>query len=181
MRLHLILPQVKPGDFSLPSQCPYADCKGRNFKLLQLVIKPLRDSVYSKVTAHRYRCLSCGRTFRVYPKGVNRGQISLRVKGLAIMLYLLGLSYGAVSIALEALGIYMSKGSVYGAVQDAAKRVPGLKREEVFQGIKTPALGADVTLVKCKGKWLPFGISVDETSGIVLTLDNLSGEDAQSL
>ena len=103
MRLHLILPQGKPGDFSLPSQCPYADCKGRNFKFLQPVIKPLRDSVYSKVIAYRYRCLSCGRHSAFILN--NRGQISLRVKGLAIMLYLLGLSYSAVSISLEALGI----------------------------------------------------------------------------
>jgi hypothetical protein len=35
------------------------------------------------------------------------------VKGLGVMLYLLGLSYGATSLALEALGVYMCKTSVY--------------------------------------------------------------------
>jgi transposase-like protein len=49
--------------------------------------------VHSAVPAHRYRCLRCKRTFRVYPQGVTHAQTSQRVKGLAVLLYLLGLSY----------------------------------------------------------------------------------------
>jgi len=49
----------------------------------------------------------------VYPRGVSRAQTSLRVKGLAVLLYLLGLSCGAVSLALEALGVYLYKSVVY--------------------------------------------------------------------
>ena len=74
------------------------------------------------------------------------------------MLYLLGLSYGAVSLALEALGTFLSKSSVYEAVQryrTGAERVPGMKRREVFAGQKTAALGSDVTSVEVKGEWLP--------------------------
>ena len=55
--------------------------------------------------AHRYECLRCSRTFRVYPQGVTKDHISRRVKGLGILLCLLGLSYGAVSLALDALGV----------------------------------------------------------------------------
>ena len=80
------------------------------------------------------------------------------------MLYLLGLSYGATSLALEALGVYLCKSRIYDAVQEAASRVPGLKREQVFAGVKTPALGGDLTSVKCKGEWLPLGITVDARS-----------------
>jgi transposase-like protein len=97
------------------------------------------------------------------------------------MLYLLGLSYGAVSLVLEALGMYMGKTSVYEAVQAAAERVPGLKRREVFDGVQTPAMGGDVTSVKCKGEWLPLGLTVDDTTGLVLTVDDLSDETAQTL
>jgi hypothetical protein len=97
------------------------------------------------------------------------------------MLYLLGLSYGAVSLALEALGAYMCKSRVYDAVQAAAERVPGLKREAVFAGLKTPALGGDLTSVKVKGEWLALGLTVDDISGLVLTIDSLGGEDAQTL
>lgn len=65
--------------------------------------KALRDTVYQEVQAHRYQCLKCGRTFRVYSQGVSSAQTSQRVKGLAVMLYLLGLSYGATSLAFEAI------------------------------------------------------------------------------
>jgi hypothetical protein len=40
--------------------------------------------------ARRYECLRCKRTFRLYPQGVTPAQASQRVKGLSVMLYLLG-------------------------------------------------------------------------------------------
>jgi hypothetical protein len=97
------------------------------------------------------------------------------------MLYMLGLSYGAVSLALEGLGVYLCKSRVYEVVQAAAERVPGLKQEQVFKGIRTPALGGDLTSVRCNGRWLSLGLTVDDVTGIVLTLDALPGEDAATL
>jgi transposase-like protein len=181
MRLQLILPRVELSEMYLPSVCPYETCQGRHFRHHQEVDKPLKDTEYDTVFAHRYECLRCKRTFRVYPQGVTRAQTSRRVKGLAVMLYLLGLSYGAVALALEALGVYMSKSSVYAAVQAAAEKVPGLRHNEVFGGLQTPAMGGDLTSVKCNGEWLPLGLAVDDTSGLVLTVDRLSAEDAEAI
>jgi transposase-like protein len=181
MRLHLILPRVEPIMFKIPHVCPYRACTGRHFKHHQEVVKPVKDMEYDAVSAHRYGCLRCGRTFRVYPQGVTRAQTSQRVKGLGVMFYLLGLSYGATSLALEALGVYLSKSSVYEAVQAAAEKVPGFKRDEVFAGLRTPALGGDVTSVKCLGEWLSLGLAVDDTTGLVLTVDELSAENAETL
>lgn len=181
MRLQLILPRVKPGEIEIPAVCPYAGCEGKHFRHHQDVDKPLKDTRYDSVTAHRYECLRCHRTFRVYPEGVTHAQTSQRVKGLAVMLYLLGLSYGATSLALQALGVYMARSSVYEAVQAAAEKVPGLKRREVFGGIRTPAVGGDLTSVKCFGQWLHLGLAVDDTTGLVLTVDELPAEDADTL
>ena len=181
MRLQLILPRVELSEMNLPSVCPYETCHGRHFRHHQEVDKPLKDTEYDAVFAHRYECLRCKRTFRLYPRGVTRAQTSQRVKGLGVMLYLLGLSYGATSLALEALGVYMCKTSVYEAVQAAAEQVPGMKRKEVFAGVRTPALGGDLTSVKCNGEWLPLGLAVDDTTGLVLTVDALSAEDAATL
>jgi hypothetical protein len=97
------------------------------------------------------------------------------------MLYLLGLSYGAVALALEAFGVYLCKTQVYEAVQAAAQHVPGLKRRHVFGGVRTPAVGADVTSVKCKGHWLQLGLSVDALTGAVLSVDQLPNAEAQTL
>jgi hypothetical protein len=75
----------------------------------------------------------------------------------------------------------MCKSGVYDAVQAVAERVPGLKREQVFAGLKTPALGGDLTSVKVNGQWLTLGLTVDDISGLVLTIDDLDGEDAETL
>jgi hypothetical protein len=179
MRLQLILPRVEPLVGTQPTCCPH--CGGAYVRLRQVVNKPLRDTVYAQVTAYRYQCLRCQRTWRVYPQGVSGNHSSQRVTGLAVLLYLLGLSYGATSLALEALGVYMCKTSVYEAVQAAAERVPGMRQGEVFGGIRTPAVGADVTSVRCAGRWLPLGLSVDDTTGLVLTVDGLPAEDANAL
>jgi transposase-like protein len=152
-----------------------------SFTCERRVTKALRDTVYHEVQVHRYQCLKCKRTFRVYPEGTTHAQTSQRVKGLAVMLYLLGLSYGATSLALEALGVYLCKSRIYDAVQETAQRVPGLKRDQVFAGVKTPALGGDLTSVKCKGEWLPLGITVDPISGLALTIDALAAEDIKTL
>jgi transposase-like protein len=181
MRLQLILPRVEPREMSLPSVCPYEDCQGRHFRHHQEVDKALKDTEHDWVVAQRYECLRCKRTFRVYPQGVTQAQTSQRVKGLGVMLYVLGLSYGATSLALEALGVYMAKSSVYEAVQAAAEKVPGLKHSEVFAGLRTPALGGDLTSVKCNGEWLHLGVTVDDTTGLVLTVDELSAEDAETI
>lgn len=181
MRLHLILPRVEPEEIKPPSECPYADCDGTHFQFMQEVEKPLRDTQYPQVMAHRYQCLRCLRTHRVYPTGVSRDHISQRVKGLGVLLYLLGLSYGAVSLALDALGVYMCKSRVYDTVQATAECVPGMRRDQVFEDVRTPTLGGDVTSVKVKGEWFPLGLTVDDTTGLVLTVDGLSGEDTATL
>ena len=181
MRLQLILPVVNPEHYEEPQGCGDAKCGGKRFVPWQVVRKNVRDSEYEEVMARRYKCLECGRTFRVYPQGVLAGQVSQRVKGMAVMLYVLGLSYGATALMLDALGVHLSKSSVYRAAQAAAQAVPGMKRTEILSGYRTQALGADLTGVKCKGAWLPLGVVVDPLNGLVLSIDCLSGEDAETL
>jgi transposase-like protein len=181
MRLSLILPVVEPETYLEPKQCIDPKCKGKHVRLRQTTVKPVRDAEHKEVLARRYECLRCGRTWRVYPQGVRSGQFSQRALGIGVMLYVLGLSYGAVALMMSALGVWMSKTSVYRVVQQSAERVPGMKREQMLEGYRTQALGADITSVKCKGQWLPLGITVDAVRGIVLTIDQLCGEDAQTL
>ncbi len=180
MRLKLILPVVDVETYKKPEECPYG-CGGQEFRLRQVVCKAVRDNSYSEVSARRYECLHCRRTFRIYPQGINHQQFSQRAIGLAVMLYLLGLSYGAVVLLLEALGLWIGKTTVYEAVQAVAERVPGMKQSKLLEEYRTPALGADLTSVKCNGKWLPLGVTVDALTGLTLSIDRLSGEDAQTL
>jgi len=112
---------------------------------------------------------------------VSKAQISKRVNGMAVMLYVLGLSYGAVELVLDSLAIGIGKSSVYRAVQAAAEKVPGMKQTKLLDGYRTKAVGADVTSVRCNGQWVPIGIVVDAINGFVLSIDELPGEDAEQL
>jgi hypothetical protein len=160
MRLNLILPKVEPSEFEYPKKCHRKGCPGMRFIPRQEVSKKIVDAQHLEVTAWRYECRKCGYVFRVYPKGVSEKQISKRVNGMAVMLYLLGLSYGAVEIVLSR---------------------PGMRGEKLLSGYKTKAVGADVTSVRCNGKWVTVGIAVDAVNGMVLSIDELAGEDAEQL
>jgi hypothetical protein len=162
MRLHLLLPTVG-STIPTPQVCHW--CQSSQVGHWQTVPKPLRDTRLAQVTAERYGCRACGPTFRVSPPGVTHAATSQRLRGMAVLLYLLGLSYGATALALGAFGYPWSKPRVYDAVQAAAARVPGLRREAVFNGIRPPALAGDLTSVRCKGRWLPLGVTVDDLSG----------------
>lgn len=118
MRLKLILPKVEPGELESPRKCQRKGCTGVRFIPRQEVSKKIVDAQYSQVRAWRYECVSCGHVFRVYPKGVSHKQISKRVNGMAVLMYLLGLSYGAVEIVLGSLGMGIGKTSIYRAVQE---------------------------------------------------------------
>ena len=182
MRLSLILPPVQPEVYPAVTGCPDAGCGGQHVQHWQAVRKPLRDTQLSEVVALRYRCVRCGRTFRVYPEGVSHDQTSARLKGVAVMFYVLGMSYGAVATALRALGWPLSKVAVYYAVQEAGAAVAGLRREAVARGGgRVVALGADLTSVRCAGQWLTLGVSVDAVRGTVLILDLLPNAEAATL
>ena len=56
-----------------------------------------------------------------------------------------------------------------------------MRQEKRTDGYRTKAVGADVTSVRCNGEWLTVGIAVDATNGMVLSIDELPGEDAEQL
>jgi hypothetical protein len=182
MRLSLILPPVQPEVYPSLERCPSPGCCGQQFHHWQSVAKPLRDTQLAEVVAHRLRCVRCGRTFRSYPCGVSHDQTSARLKGVAVMFYVLGMSYGAASTALGALGWPLSKVAIYNAVQAAGAAVGGLRREATRHGGgRVVALGVDLTGVRCAGRWLSVGISVDAVRGTVLSLDLLPNGEATTL
>jgi transposase-like protein len=182
MRLLVIPPPVQPEVYPAVTGCPYAGCGSRHVSFRQAVRKPVRDTQLREVVAHRYQCPRCGRTFRRYPVGVSHDQTSARLKGVAVMFYVLGMSYGAVATALAALGWPLSKVAVYNAVQEAGAAVVGLRREAVRRGGgRVVGLGADLTSVRCAGQWLTVGVSVDAVTGLALSIDVLPSADAATL
>ena len=111
MRIRVRLPKVVLNVYEELEECPNEGCDGRHFKphSLKGEKKAVRDLWHQEVKSFRWRCLKCKRTFRVYPRGVSSAQQSDRLKGITVLLYVLGLSYGAVSDFMDALGCVVCK------------------------------------------------------------------------
>jgi hypothetical protein len=145
------------------------------------VKQKLVDAKYPDGEAWRCQGAECGHTFRVSPQGGSKQHSAQRVSGLAVMLYVLGLRYGAVALVLESLGRGIGKTGVYRAVQAVAENVPSMKQSHVCDGDRTEAVGAEVTGVRWKGTWPMVGIGVDAMNGLTVRIDRLPGEEAEQL
>jgi len=101
-------------------------------------------------------------------------------------LYLLGLSYGAASDALEALQmllskpLYLGKTTIYRNVQGVGQKIRRLRQAWLREGQRVRVIGADTTRVNCKGESIPVGVVVDDLTGIELTIDIPEGETAET-
>jgi len=182
MRIQVNLPKVEPDRYDMPGTCPYG-CGGHYFKAhgLQGEVKPLRDPQHQAVLCHRYACVRCGRSFRVYPRGVSGAQQSDRLKGMTVLLYVLGLSYGAVEDFTAAMGYAVGKTTVYNNVQEAGGAAREQQKRSVSQGGRRAVIGADGTYVKVKGQVTGIEVVVDDHSGELLGLVIIVSESSDEI
>lgn len=187
MHLSVRLPKVEPSHIEPPTRChlpdphqPKKKCNGTHFKEHQWTCdKPLRDTRYPRVTARRYRCLKCQRTFRAYPTGVSHDQQSDTLKGLSVLLYILGLSYQGVVDLLEALQYPLAKSTVYANVQAAGEQaIQLLERWLEQQAGKIKVLGLDFTHVKCQGQSRIVAVATAVLTGQPIAFELLESEGA---
>jgi hypothetical protein len=101
MKIRLVVPDVNAFPTDRPRSCRY--CRRTILHRHATVKKSIKDHRATEVMAHRYKCLSCAKTFRHYPSGVNEKDQSLRTVVLAALMYALGLSCSASSHLLGAL------------------------------------------------------------------------------
>lgn len=183
MRLQVRLPQVKPEVYTMPESCPYG-CGGRHYRShgIKGERKAVRDIGYDEVICYRYECVRCGRTFRVYPEGISKwAQQSQRLVGLTVLLYTLGLSYGAVEDVTCALGCGVSKSTAYNNVQAAGVQARRQQQAQVATGGKRSVIGADATFVKVLGNQIGIEVVVDDRTGELLGLDLIVSENSEEI
>lgn len=155
MRIDCILPALEPTHEEPTLVCPTPGCTSTTFRLHQRVVKPLNDLEYSTLEVLRYRCVACGCTFRVYPRGVTRAATSERVRLIATLLYFLGLSYSSVSTLLDACKIYLSKSRVHDIVTTARRHYPALPRAALFTATRTTESNGSGLDIRYQDYWLP--------------------------
>jgi DNA-directed RNA polymerase subunit RPC12/RpoP len=119
--LVLRFPNVETAPNGRSRQCPY--CGSAIIQSWGQIAKMVRDSAAQEITIHRYRCCKCGRTFRTYPEGVDRSLLSLRMHNLAALTFAMGLSVKDVTEVFSALGINLSRMTIYRDGHDMANRL----------------------------------------------------------
>ncbi len=67
--------------------------------------KEVQDTLTQTSGYHRFRCGSCQRTFRYYANGVDRTRITQRIRRIAGMVWLLGISAREVAKHFSEVGI----------------------------------------------------------------------------
>jgi len=107
----------------------------------------------------------------VYPQGVGNGPQSERLQGITVLLYVLGLSYGAIEDFTTALGCGVGKTTAYNNVQEAGAAARKRHRHTGKQGGKRAVIGADGTSVWLKGTPTGIEVVVDDQSGELLGLE----------
>ena len=99
-------------DFRLDRKCPHC---GRNNANIHSGVRHrrIRDIKVSAISQRRMKCPFCGITWTLRSQGVVDGrQRSQRLRGLGVILYMLGLSYRAVEKFLPCLDCPIGKSSI---------------------------------------------------------------------
>jgi len=174
MKISLLVPEVNFNPTARPRACPY--CKNSILHRHGTVQKPIKDLRVREVQAHRYKCVSCAKTFRHYPAGVTGKDQSRRTVVLAALMYGLGLSCSAASHLLEAIGVEVSKITVWRDAQEAGEALRKGRR----RAGRVRVLGADETIFKVRGREVVVGFVVDGRSGRTLGFEVLSEGDGQA-
>jgi transposase-like protein len=173
MKISLFIPSVNHAPAQRPRACRY--CGKPILHRHGALKKPIKDHRLSEVIVYRYKCTSCGKTFRHYPSGITPKNQSQRTLVLAALMYALGLSCSAASHLLGALGADVSKMGVWRDAQEAGQAL----REKRPAG-RVRVLGADETVFKVRGKEVVVGFVVDAASGKSLGFEVLFAGDGRA-
>ena len=127
----------------LDRRCPHCRCpNGR----IHSAVRPRRivDLKASTVAQRRMSCPRCGTTWTLRAGGVGPGrQRSDRVRGIGVILYMLGLSYRGVEQFLPCLDCCGSKSSIERDVTEAGQKATELHRSAPRMRVRV--LGVDGT------------------------------------
>lgn len=178
MSLQIILPTLEEEAIHAPAHCPQRDCQSKRLRVHQRVYKPVRDRRDRRVLAYRYQCMACGRTFRVYPRGISQAHTSRRVRDLAVLLYFLGLSYNTVAEVMESLKLYISKTRVYEAVR-ADQSVATDTRRHILGNVRPPNVINRWLIIDCQNRPATLELSQNSIDQLILTLRISTLDDAQ--
>lgn len=169
----LKLPEVKVSA-ERPSKCPA--CKGDILQRWGGQVKWVRDPYVSEVLVYRYRCCRCRHTFRHYPSGVDQAQQTQRLRQLAGLCWVLGLSYRGIAAVFAVFRVGISRMSAW---RDAQERAKGLVRGRMWKPVRV--LGVDGAYVLGWGEKRAVLVAVDLGAGQPVAIGYIDEADPQAV
>ena len=172
--VRLRLPEVKVCETSRPKQCP--SCKGETFQRWGGTVRRVRDPRIQEVMIYRYRCCSCHHTFRHYPEGISPAAQTERMKALAAIGWILGMSYRGSSIFMEAFQVVLRRMSIWRDVQERAKELERMRHWKAAR-----VVGVDGAYVRGWGETQKVLVVVDMGTGEPITVGYLDEKDPRAV
>ena len=170
----LQLPEVKVIEESRPTQCPH--CPGETFQRWGGSVRKVKDPQIKEVIVYRYRCCRCHRTFRHYPQGISQAQQTERMRILAAMGWLLGLSYRGIAGLYAAFGVVISRMTSWRDVQELAQQ-----HLAKWKGKQVRVIGVDGAYVLGRGKKQPVLVVIDLGTGQPIKVGYVDEKDPQKV
>lgn len=99
------------GDEARPTSCPY--CDSLNIRPWGQTLRQIHDASTLQVRTYRYSCENCHRTFRYYPRGIDRSIHSVRIRKLAALIWLMDLSCRDVAEVFQELGVSLNRMTIW--------------------------------------------------------------------
>jgi transposase-like protein len=166
----LQLTSVKPTNSKRPKNCP--NCGGETFQRWGQSRRQIKDTKIRHIKIYRYKCTSCGKTFRHYPQGIGSAQQSDRMKQFAAICWSFGLSHRKVEVILSAFGVSLSRMSSWRDVQAQAEQI---RRENRWKQVRV--VGVDGGWLRGKG----IMVAVDMGNGEPLAIGQMDEKDMPSV
>lgn len=115
------LPESANTPMGRPDRCP--NCGSQILQSWGQSPRSLQDIHQTTAEVHRYRCSDCKRTFRHYPPGMDRGIQSLRLRRMAAVSWVMGLSSQDIVELFKDLGVELSRMTIWRDGRDLAKQL----------------------------------------------------------
>lgn len=107
--------------------CPR--CGGKSIRRWGSDTRNIYDTRPINAVVFRFFCVDCNRTFRYYPQGVDRSQLTVRIRRLAALLWLMDVSTRDVEDIFDALGVSINRMTVW---REGQKLIEELSRQKLL-------------------------------------------------
>jgi len=148
--------------------CPY--CKSASVRRWGSGTRSVYDTKPINAVIFRFYCVDCNRTFRYYPQGVDRSQLSVRIRRLAALLWLMDVSTRDVEEIFDRLGVSINRMTVW---REGQKLIEELSQQKLLSPETRYTISRSAVDVGNGGR-VSFSICVDSSTIAMLGQLNTS-------